>query len=76
MIYGNYLNLNLLYLLIYAILAVIIAQAGDLLISALKRFTNVKDSGKIMPGHGGLFDRFDSVMPLFALAYFFATNYL
>ncbi|MFP4456305.1 MAG: phosphatidate cytidylyltransferase [Clostridia bacterium] len=76
LIYGYFLKLNLLYLLLYAILAVVLAQSGDLLISAVKRFTKVKDSGNILPGHGGFFDRFDSVLPIFALAYYFATNFL
>lgn len=76
LIYGYFMNFNLPYLLVYAILAVVLAQSGDLLISGVKRFTKVKDSGNILPGHGGLFDRFDSVLPIFALAYFFAANYL
>ncbi len=40
----------------------ILAQIGDLLESALKREKGIKDSGKIMPGHGGLFDRVDSLV--------------
>ncbi len=52
----------------YAILATlgvllsIVGQIGDLAMSAIKREYNIKDFGKIMPGHGGALDRFDSVL--------------
>ena len=51
----------------------ILAQAGDLLESAIKRCSNVKDSGSILPGHGGMLDRFDGyilAIPVFYLYLF------
>lgn len=48
--------------LIIAAIAAVIGTAGDLLESKIKRLAGVKDSGDIMPGHGGLLDRFDSLI--------------
>lgn len=50
--------------MIGAVLIAVIAQAGDFFESWLKRRAGMKDSGSIIPGHGGLFDRIDGLLPV------------
>ncbi len=49
-------------ILLFSFLVTIIAFLGDIFISYLKRKRNLKDTGNLLPGHGGLLDRFDSVL--------------
>lgn len=53
---------NYIALIIISLIAAIAGTAGDLLESKLKRMAGVKDSGTVMPGHGGFLDRFDSLL--------------
>lgn len=58
-------------MLLLVVVFSIFAQFGDLVESAIKRHFGVKDSGKIIPGHGGILDRFDSMIFVFPIMHFF-----
>ena len=62
-------------LLTYAVIGAAggaISQIGDLAASAIKRYHNIKDYGKLIPGHGGILDRFDSVIFTAPIIYYLA----
>ena len=56
--------------LIFILLVSTVSQIGDLIISYLKRMSNIKDTGNIIPGHGGLLDRIDGMIFAFPFSYF------
>ena len=65
------------YMILLSVITGVFAQIGDLFESLLKRIADVKDSGSIMPGHGGILDRVDGVYfaaPVFYIFVFFVTQ--
>jgi phosphatidate cytidylyltransferase len=55
-------NTNWIYAIAIPTIGAVAGTLGDLLESKLKRMADVKDSGNMMPGHGGFLDRFDSML--------------
>jgi len=72
----NGINGNVFYWTLVGIAAAVAGQFGDLTASAIKRFCKIKDFGKIMPGHGGILDRFDSLMFVAPIVYIFIILYV
>ncbi|HIT57610.1 MAG TPA: phosphatidate cytidylyltransferase [Candidatus Galloscillospira stercoripullorum] len=60
--YGFSLKVNYLLFALYGALGSVVSQIGDLSFSYIKRQYGIKDFGNILPGHGGVLDRFDSVI--------------
>ena len=60
---------NTLTLFLLTILISTVSQLGDIIISYFKRLSKIKNTGKIIPGHGGLLDRIDGMIFAFPIYY-------
>lgn len=73
---GVSFQLTVVQSLVIGILVGVAAPTGDLTESAIKRFANVKDSGRILPGHGGILDRFDSILFVVPVIYYYMHGFV
>lgn len=72
---GNIMNVsvNIKSVIVVGLVSGILSQCGDLCASIIKREHNIKDFGHIMPGHGGVMDRFDSLLFVAPAVYYLLT---
>ena len=61
-------------LFVFILIISSVSQLGDIFISYFKRLVNIKDTGKIIPGHGGILDRIDGMLFVFPISYFLVKN--
>lgn len=69
-VYGRWVHKNTILFALACALGAVVSMVGDLAASAIKRNREIKDYGKLIPGHGGVMDRFDSVIVTAPIVYF------
>jgi phosphatidate cytidylyltransferase len=69
--FRNELNVPLIHFAVLGLICGIISQLGDWSASAVKRAVGIKDYGNLMPGHGGVLDRVDSILFTAPAVYFY-----
>lgn len=69
-VYGRWVQKNTILFALACALGAVVSMVGDLAASAIKRNREIKDYGNLIPGHGGVMDRFDSVIVTAPIVYF------
>jgi phosphatidate cytidylyltransferase len=69
-LFGYIFKLDITHMILIGSIGSVVAQLGDLFASAIKRYVGIKDYGKLIPGHGGILDRFDSVILVAPFVYY------
>ena len=67
------LEISYIYIALIGLVLSILSQMGDLSASSIKRTVGIKDFGNLIPGHGGMLDRIDSIIFIAPFAYFLLT---
>jgi phosphatidate cytidylyltransferase len=75
-LFRSYLNLDLYQVFLLSLGTSLVSEVGDLIESLLKRDAGIKDSGHLLPGHGGILDRIDSVLFSLPFVYYCMVRFL
>ena len=74
LIIGNYIpEVSIIHFFLIGALCGIMGQFGDLVASSVKRYVGIKDYSNLIPGHGGILDRFDSILFNAAVVFYYLT---